>query len=317
MVTKTTATDLATPPPISQPGFREERPETPAPTKGAPSEGEATQERMEQTLAAAEAALEEARRHGDLAPSNIAPSTPERQAAYDSDSATRLKVSVLMPVYNERETIREIISQVRNQGLHHELVIVDDCSTDGTRDLLIEIEQQCEEVRVILHGYNRGKGAALRTALGHARGDIVIVQDADLEYSPADFSRLIEPIQRGEADVVYGSRFRENAQQDPSWLHRLGNRMLTMASNLTTGLQLTDMETCYKAIRRGALRGMVLRENRFGFEPEITAKLARRGARFQEVAIQYNSRGWDEGKKIGMKDALRALWCILRYAWVD
>lgn len=293
-------TKLDLPPPILQPGFREERP---------PSEDIA---RIEKTLAAAEAALEEARRHGDIA--EIAPT---HRAATDADSALRLKVSVLMPVFNERETIREIVALVREQGLHDELLIVDDCSTDGTRDLLIDLDRECKDVRVIMHGYNRGKGAALRTALSHARGDIVLVQDADLEYSPADYARLIEPIQQGKADVVYGSRFKENAEQDPSWFHRLGNRMLTQASNLTTGLQLTDMETCYKAIRRGALRGMPLCENRFGFEPEITAKLARRGARFQEVAIQYSSRGWDEGKKIGMKDALRAIWCILRYAWVD
>ena len=297
-------TNLESPPPILQPGFREERPKTIVPSQD--------ETRIEKTLAAAEAALEEARKHGDIAAVD-----PKRGMGADADSALRLKVSVLMPVFNERETIREIVALVREQGLHDELLIVDDCSTDGTRDLLIELDQQHEDIRVVMHGYNRGKGAALRTALGHARGDIVLVQDADLEYSPADYARLIEPIQRGEADVVYGSRFKENAEQDPSWFHRLGNRLLTEASNVTTGLRLTDMETCYKAIRRGALRGMPLYENRFGFEPEITAKLARRGARFQEVAIQYNSRGWDEGKKIGTKDALRAIWCILRYAWVD
>lgn len=276
----------------------------------APAADPSARERIERTLDAAEAALEEARLHGDL---DVAqePSAHER-------SATRLTVSVLMPVFNERATIQEIVRRVRQEGLHDELLIVDDCSTDGTRDLLIELEQECEEVRVILHGYNKGKGAALKTAIAEARGDVILVQDADLEYSPADYARLLEPLERGEADVVYGSRFLENAaEQDPSWLHRFGNRMLTMASNLTTGLRLTDMETCYKAIRREALRGMTLREKRFGFEPEITAKLARRGARFVEMPISYDGRGHSEGKKIGLRDAFRALWCIARYGMFE
>ncbi|MEO0529235.1 MAG: glycosyltransferase family 2 protein [Planctomycetota bacterium] len=275
-------------------------------------EQEAIQGRMERTLARAEEALEEARQHGDLADA-----TAGRRKS-DRPDPTRLKVSVLMPVYNEMATIHEIVARVRAEARHDELLIVDDCSTDGTRDTLIKLEQECEEIRVILHGYNKGKGAALRTALTHARGDIVVIQDADLEYSPTDYARLLEPIHRNEADVVYGSRFLENAaEQDPSWLHRFGNRLLTQASNLTTGLRLTDMETCYKAFKRDALRGVWLRENRFGFEPEITAKLARRGCRFQEVPIAYDGRGWEEGKKIGPRDAFRALWCILRYAWVD
>ncbi|TWT99843.1 Undecaprenyl-phosphate mannosyltransferase [Botrimarina colliarenosi] len=267
--------------------------------------------RIEKTLAEAEAALEEARLYGDLA--SAAPAGP----AAGSATPVRLKVSILMPVFNEIATIREIVARVRAQAQHDELLIVDDCSTDGTRDLLIEIDRDCPDVRVVLHGYNKGKGAALRTALSHARGDIVLVQDADLEYDPADYAKLLEPIQRREADVVYGSRFLENAEQDPSRLHRLGNRLLTAASNLTTGLRLTDMETCYKAFRRDALRGVWLRENRFGFEPELTAKLARRGCRFLEVPVAYNSRGWEEGKKIGPRDAVRALWCIARYAFWD
>ncbi|MEO1495912.1 MAG: glycosyltransferase [Planctomycetota bacterium] len=267
-------------------------------------------DRMERTLAEAEAALDEARRHGDIADK----ATPAKPAI---DPKLRLKVSVLMPVYNERETVEEIVARVRAQKQHDELLIVDDCSTDGTRDLLIDLDAQHEDIRVILHGYNKGKGAALRTALNEARGDIVLVQDADLEYDPADFAKLIAPIQRGEADVVYGSRFLASDTPTSSRIHRWGNRTLTALSNLTTGLRLTDMETCYKAIRRGSLRGMVLRENRFGFEPEITAKLARRHCRFQEVPIAYHSRGWDEGKKIGVRDGLRALWCLLRYAWVD
>ena len=277
----------------------------------APLRDEPIHGRIERTLADAEAALEEARRHGDLDLD-----TPTRRKD-NRRVNTRLKVSVLMPVYNEAATIREIVTRVRDQARHDELLIVDDCSTDGTRDVLIEIDRECEDVRVVLHGYNKGKGAALRTALSHARGDIVLVQDADLEYDPADYAKLIEPIQLGEADVVYGSRFLQNAGQDPSRMHRFGNWVLTAASNAMTGLRLTDMETCYKAMRRDALRGVLIRENRFGVEPEITAKLARRGCRFQEVPIAYNSRGWEEGKKIGPRDAFRALWCIGRYAYWD
>ncbi|MEM6331683.1 MAG: glycosyltransferase family 2 protein, partial [Planctomycetota bacterium] len=178
------------------------------------------------------------------------------------------------------------------------------------------------DIRVVMQGYNLGKGAALRAAMEHARGDILLIQDADLEYDPADYHRLLEPIQRREADVVYGSRFlagRNSAgvHQDPSWWHRFGNRVLTVASNLTTGQRLTDMETCYKVIRRDTLRGMVLREDRFGFEPEITAKLARRRCRIVERPISYRGRGYAEGKKIGVRDGLHALRCILRYAWWD
>lgn len=286
-----------------------ETPQQPATPTGAPADP-AVPRRLERTLDLAEEALAEARRHGDLAAP--AESAPEQQPAL------RLKVSVLMPVFNEAATLAKIVARVRDEGRHDELLIVDDCSTDGTRDLLIDMDRQFDDVRVVMHGYNRGKGAALRTALSHARGDVVLIQDADLEYDPSDYAKLLDPIHAGEADVVYGSRFLENAaEQDPSWLHRFGNRMLTRASNLTTGLRLTDMETCYKAFRRDALRGMWLRENRFGFEPEITAKLARRGCRFKEVPIAYDGRGWEEGKKIGPRDAVRALWCILRYGWAD
>ncbi|TWT88497.1 Undecaprenyl-phosphate 4-deoxy-4-formamido-L-arabinose transferase [Pseudobythopirellula maris] len=270
---------------------------------------QAMMDRINATLAEADAAIDE---------HHQAEAALADKLANEPAPKTRLMVSVLMPVFNERGTIREIIERVRRQGLHHELVIVDDCSTDGTRDLLIELEQEFEDVHVVLHGYNKGKGAALKTAMWAADGDTFLIQDADLEYNPADYARLIAPIERGEADVVYGSRFLENAaEQDPSWLHRFGNGMLTRMSNLTTGLALTDMETCYKVIRRDSLRGMVLREKRFGFEPEITAKLARRGSRVVEAPIAYHGRGWEEGKKIGLRDAFRAVWCILRYAWVD
>ncbi len=229
---------------------------------------------------------------------------------------TSLKVSVIIPVYNERDTIRTVVDRVRATGLHHELVIVDDASTDGTRDVLLEIDEHAD-VRVILHGYNKGKGGALHTALDYVTGDVILIQDADLEYNPDDYDKLLAPIEEGDADVVFGSRFLENAAQDPSIVHRFGNAVLTWLSNRATGLALTDMETCYKVFRRGAIRGMVLREQRFGFEPEFTAKLARRKCRFQEVPIRYTSRGYDEGKKIHLGDGIRALYCILRYAWLD
>ncbi len=227
-----------------------------------------------------------------------------------------LKVSIVIPVYNEQKTIREIVSRVQAANCHHQIVIVDDASTDGTRDLLLELARE-PDIRVVMHGYNKGKGAALQTAFAHVTGDVVLIQDADLEYNPADYEKLLAPIERNEADVVYGSRFLENARQDPSWIHRFGNAALTWLSNTTTRLRLTDMETCYKVFRRGALRGMVLREKRFGFEPEFTAKLARRKCRFVEVPIRYSGRGYEEGKKIHLGDGLRALYCILRYAWCD
>ncbi|MGI9456964.1 MAG: glycosyltransferase family 2 protein [Aeoliella sp.] len=267
---------------------------------------EATKERMLAAVDAAEAGLAALdREHG-------IDDTPAR----DFTKRTELKVSIVIPVYNERQTIREIISRVRAANCHHQIVIVDDASTDGTRDLLLDLERE-SDVRVVMHGYNKGKGAALRTAFEHVTGDVVLIQDADLEYNPADYEKLLAPIERNEADVVYGSRFLENARQDPSWIHRFGNAALTWLSNATTGLRLTDMETCYKVFRRGALRGMELRENRFGIEPEFTAKLARRNCRFREVPISYSGRGYDEGKKIHLGDGVRALYCILRYAWMD
>lgn len=233
-----------------------------------------------------------------------------------SNRRSALRLSVVIPVYNERDTIRTLVERVRQVNRHHEIVIVDDCSTDGTRDVLLDLARD-GDIRVLMHGYNKGKGAALRSGFEQVRGDIVLIQDADLEYDPADYDRLLAPIERGEADVVFGSRFLENPRQDPSWWHRLGNRMLTLLSNATTGLHLTDMETCYKVFRAGALRGMPLREQRFGFEPEFTAKLARRKCRFVEVPISYRGRSYAEGKKINYRDGLRALYCILRYAWAD
>ncbi len=225
---------------------------------------------------------------------------------------TTLAVSIVIPVYNERDTILEIVRQVRQVGIHQEIIIVDDFSLDGTRDLLLSFEHE-SDVRVLMHGYNRGKGAALRTAFQQVCGDVVIIQDADLEYDPRDYLQLLEPLERGEATVVYGSRFLQNAQQDPSRLHRFGNALLTRLSNLATGQQLTDMETCYKAFRRELLDTIHIEQNRFGFEPEITAKLSRLGHRIHEVPIRYHSRGYEEGKKIGFRDAINALACIMRY----
>jgi glycosyltransferase involved in cell wall biosynthesis len=227
---------------------------------------------------------------------------------------TKLAVSVVIPAYNERDTIVEIVRRVQAVGVHQEIIIVDDFSIDGTRQLLMELDRE-QDIRVLLHGYNRGKGAALRTGFEQATGDVVLIQDADLEYNPNDLPRLLEPIERGEADVVYGSRFLENATQDPSRLHRLGNWLLTAASNLTTGQRLTDMETCYKVFRREVLESIDIEQSRFGFEPEITAKVSRLGYRILELPIGYNYRTYDEGKKIGLRDAASALWCIAKYGW--
>ncbi len=225
-------------------------------------------------------------------------------------------LSVVMPVYNERATLEKITDRVLASPVVAELVIVDDGSTDGTRELLTQWQSR-RRVRVVLHERNQGKGAALRTAFAHATGDLVIVQDADLEYDPADYERLVAPILAGRADVVYGSRFLDATACDDTQLHRFGNRLLTATSNLLTGWRLSDMETCYKVIPRDLLATIPLRQNRFGFEPEITAKLARRKLRIVEVPIHYRPRGYRDGKKIGLFDAANALYCIVRYAWGD
>jgi len=228
----------------------------------------------------------------------------------------QLAVTVVIPTYNERETLREIVAKVRAVGLHYEIIIVDDGSTDGSREVLRELTE-LKDVQVILHDVNCGKGAALRSGFQFARGEVILVQDADLEYDPADYGRMLAPLQSGVADVVYGSRFEENPQQAPSWLHRFSNRLLTKLSNYTTGQQLTDMETCYKVFRRELLDRMMLSQNRFGCEPELTAKLARRAARFVEVPIRYRGRGYHEGKKIRWRDGINTLYCIFRYAWFN
>jgi len=234
----------------------------------------------------------------------------------DMELPADFKLSVIMPVYNEETTIREIIARVLALPLPIELVIVDDCSTDGTRNVL-ELMRDAANLKIIYKGRNEGKGAALRTGFQYVTGDIVVVQDADLEYDPRDIVRVMKPIFQGDTDVVYGSRFIEQTHRGSSKIHRLGNGLLTTASNLLTGLRLTDMETCYKAFRRDVLDDLKIRQNRFGVEPEVTAKIARRGHRVVEVPISYNARGWEEGKKINFKDGLNALWCILRYSWCD
>ncbi|MAT71966.1 MAG: glycosyl transferase [Planctomycetaceae bacterium] len=223
-----------------------------------------------------------------------------------------MAVSVVIPCYNERETIVEIVRRVQMVGVHHEIIIVDDFSTDGTRDLLLLLDNE-PDIRVLFHGYNRGKGAALRTGFSAADGEVVMIQDADLEYNPNDLPRLLAPIERGEADVVYGSRFLENAHQDPSRMHRFGNWLLTAASNAATGQKLTDMETCYKVFRREVIERINIEQKRFGFEPEITAKVSKLGYKILELPIGYDSRGYEEGKKIGWRDAVNAFYCIAKY----
>ena len=225
-----------------------------------------------------------------------------------------MKLSVIIPCYNEKATIHEIVAAVRAAPYpDKELIIVDDCSTDGTRQLL-ESEVAGLVDRVIYHERNQGKGAALRTGFKAATGDVVIVQDADLEYDPNEYTRILEPIVQGKADVVYGSRFMGGeAHRVLYFWHRMGNGLLTLLSNMFTNLNLTDMETCYKAFRREIIQSITIEENRFGFEPEITAKLAKTRCRIFEVGISYYGRTYEEGKKIGWKDGVRAIWCILKY----
>ena len=226
-------------------------------------------------------------------------------------------LSIVIPVYNEEATVARVVSRVAALPLNSELVIVDDCSTDGTRAIL-DLVKDLPQIQVIKKDKNAGKGAALRTGFEHATGDFIIVQDADLEYDPRDIPPIIQPLIRGEADIVYGSRFIGEVVHDKSFVHRLGNWVLTQSSNLFSGLKLTDMETCYKAFTREAMEAVDIEQKRFGIEPEITAKLARQGFRFKEVPISfYESRGYDEGKKIGIKDLFNAFWCIGRYGMSD
>ena len=223
-------------------------------------------------------------------------------------------LSVIVPCFNERDTIRQIIQALQEGPVQPlEIIVVDDGSGDGTRAILKE-EMEPRGIRVVFHPVNQGKGAALRTGFGLATGRIVVVQDADLEYDPRDFPALIQPILEGKADVVYGSRFMGGqAHRVVYFWHMVGNGLLTLLSNMFTNLNLTDMETCYKAFRREIIQSIRIEENRFGFEPEITAKVARTGCRIYEVGISYSGRTYAEGKKISWKDGLSALRCILKY----
>ena len=236
-----------------------------------------------------------------------------------------LVLSVVIPVYNEVETLLDLVDRVRRVPIRKEIILVDDGSTDGTRDLLKRVEAEPNSdawntVRVLFHEKNQGKGRALRTGFEAAAGDIVIIQDADNEYDPSEFPRLLQPIIEGKADVVFGSRFLgDYSHRVLYYWHYLGNRFLTTLSNCFTNLNLTDMETCYKVFRKEVLKDVLptLRQNRFGFEPEITAKVARRRCRIYEMSISYSGRTYDQGKKIGWRDGFKALWCIVRYGLAD
>jgi len=255
--------------------------------------------------------------------------TPEQLRRWFTDPVARrlglyrvppqLRLSVVMPVYNEVEFIEEIIRRVREVPIAKEVIVVDDGSTDGTRERLGALEGQ-PDLRVVYHPRNQGKGAALRTGFGHATGDIVLVQDADLEYDPIQYPLLIQPIVEGVADVVYGSRFAAGGPHRVLYFwHSVANRVLTTLSNAVTDLNLTDMETCYKVFRRDVIEQIAptLKEKGFGIEVELTAKVARRRYRTYEIGISYFGRTYKEGKKIGLADALHALWCIVRYGLAD
>ena len=227
---------------------------------------------------------------------------------------TNPNVSVIMPVFNERATVEAVLQLVLAQPCVAEVVVVDDCSTDGTFEVLTNAAAAEQRIRLHRHERNQGKGTALRTGISKASADIVLIQDADLEYDPADYAALLKPILSGKADAVFGSRFIGSHEHRVLYFwHSLGNQFLTLLSNMTTNLNLTDMEACYKVFKRELIQSVTLEENRFGIEPEIVSKIARTGARIYEVAISYHGRTYAEGKKIGWKDGLSALRCILKY----
>lgn len=226
-----------------------------------------------------------------------------------------MKLSVVIPVYNEAATVLSILERVRRVAMDKEIIVVDDGSTDGTREILRGVSGP--GLSILFHEKNQGKGAALRTGFAKIAGDVVLVQDADLEYDPAEYPRLLKPILDGQADVVYGSRFGGATHRVLLFWHYAGNRFLTTLSNMFTNLNLSDMETCYKVIRADLLKRIRLRSNRFGFEPEFTAKVARLGCRIYEVPVSYHGRGYESGKKITWKDGITAIGCIVWYRFFD
>lgn len=228
-----------------------------------------------------------------------------------------MMLSVVIPVYNERGTIEEILARVQAENLAEEIIIVDDGSIDGTRELLQEIISQHENIHLILHENNQGKGAAVRSGIEVARGDLILIQDADLEYDPRDYPALLTPIEEGKADVVYGSRFLGGPHRVTMFWHMVANKLLTLITNILYNSILTDMETGYKLFRSEIIKSIPLRARRFDFEPEITAKLLKRNARIFEVPISFNPREYSEGKKIGFKDAFHAVWALIKYRFID
>ena len=242
-----------------------------------------------------------------------------------------MKLSVVIPVYNERQTIEELLQRVQSVGMDKEIVVVDDGSTDGTREFLLGLASEASgsgtaqpgaggcyaiptrALKLCFQPENRGKGAAIRHGFEQASGDVIVVQDADLEYDPTEYEKLLAPIRAGQADVVFGSRFLGGPHRVLFFWHYVGNKLLTLLSNMTTNLNLTDMETCYKMFRREVLASVHLREDRFGFEPEFTAKVARNNFRVFEAPISYYGRTYAEGKKINWRDGMAALWCIVKY----
>jgi len=227
-----------------------------------------------------------------------------------------MKVSVIIPVYNEESTIEEILRRVKAQEIATEILVIDDGSVDGTRDILGAMNEE-EQLRVILHDRNRGKGAAVRTGFQNAEGEVFLIQDADLEYDPRDYPALIQPLEEGIADVVYGSRFLGGPRRTVMFWHMVANKLLTFMTNLLYNTILSDMETGYKVFKREIVDGMVIHANSFDFEPEFTAKVLKKKARVYEVPISFNPRDYDEGKKIGMRDAFQAVWTLIKYRFVD
>jgi glycosyltransferase involved in cell wall biosynthesis len=226
-----------------------------------------------------------------------------------------VKISVIVPVFNERATVAETIRRVQAVEIAKEIIVVDDGSTDGTREILETLSRTADNIRVILEPRNRGKGAALRVGFKHAMGDYVVIQDADLEYDPENYHLLLRPLIDGRADVVYGSRFVTTLERRVQFFwHFIGNKLLTVVSNMFTNLNLTDMETGHKAFKREVIQAIKLEQDRFGFEPEVTVKIARMKLRVYEVGISYSGRTYAEGKKIGWRDGFRALWCIVKYS---